>query len=148
MDRIWPKAIKNNAIGYGLVIFRGEMFLYAILSRDVSKDLPGFVGCLKEGEEKFFFISEEVPVLFREPQILHEIMEIQELNEGPGSCLVSLKFELTLVPNDIRGEYLPYRRDFFSRLVAYCSAHPDWYSEQRIKDFQESLDYLEGIETL
>lgn len=148
MEKIWPKAIENNAIGYGIVVFRGEAITYAILPRDISKELPGFVGCLKEGRERFFFISAEVPAGFREPQILHEVMEIQELKEAPGSCLASLQFELTLVADDIRQEYLLYRRDFFRRLVTYCSAHPDLYCEQRIKDFQESLAYLEGLEML
>lgn len=137
--------IQSNAIGYGAVTFQGEVILYAVLSGSVNKELPGFVGCFKEGGERFFFISEDVPELFRGPQVLHEIMEFEELAECPGSCLRALRYELTLVPADLQDEYLRLRRDFFRRLMAYCTAHPDWYAEQRLRDFQESLDHLETI---
>ena len=145
MKKTWPKMIQNNAVEYGAVTFHGEVILYAILSRNVNKDLPGFVGCFKEGGERFFFISEDVPAQFREPQVLHEIMEFEELAECPGSCLRALKYELMLVPTDLQDEYLRFRRNFFRRLMVYCTAHPDWYAEQRLRDFQESLDHLETI---
>lgn len=144
MGKNWPEAIRNNAVGYGTVVFGGESVSYAILRRDVNENLPGFVGCFKKEEERFFFISDEVPPHFREPQVLHEIMEIQKLEECPGSCLASLVFELTTLADDIREKYLVYRRDFFRRLVSYCAAHPEWYPEQRVTDFRESLDYLEA----
>ncbi|MDP1833900.1 MAG: hypothetical protein Q8L11_03135 [Candidatus Moranbacteria bacterium] len=145
MEKIWPKVIQDNAVGYGVVALHGEGIPYAILSRNVNKDLPGFVGCLKDGGERSFFISEDVPAQFREPQVLHEIMEFEELAECPGSCLMALRYELTLVPADLYEEYLRFRRDFFRRLMAYCIAHSEWYAQQRISDFQESLDHLETI---
>ncbi|MFZ2188869.1 MAG: hypothetical protein WAV73_04875 [Candidatus Moraniibacteriota bacterium] len=145
MKNSWPNLIKSNAVGFGAVPLDGLMIPYAVLSRAVNKDLVGFIGCFKYEDDQHYFISEDVPTEFREPQILHELNEIHELKEEPGSCLKSLLFELRFVGSDIREKYLAYRRDFFRRLVHYCAERPEWYSEQRRADFQESLDYLNGL---
>jgi hypothetical protein len=145
MKEKWPEAIRENAIEYGTVVFHGEMVPYAVLSREINRDLPGFVGCFKQEGESFFFISEDVPVEFRSPQVVHEVMEFKELGERPGSCLQSLMFELELLPEELREEYIPFRREFFRRLLPYCATHAQWYPAQRLRDFQESLDYLEKM---
>ncbi len=85
------------------------------MKKELEPALPGFIGQF----EGHFFISEEVPSEYRELQLIHEIIEFTELVDQPGRCLQALKTELKLTPEDIRDEYLKYRKDFFERLIAY-----------------------------
>ncbi len=144
LTHIWPEAIVKVAKSDGAIEFRDGEVPYAILKREANPKLPGFAGCWEVGEEKYFFISEDVPERFRVSILLHEMQEFIVHKKVPGSCLKSLLYEFAFVPGDLYKEYVRYRRNFFRRLVPFC-VNSSQYSEQHIRNVQESLDYLEGI---
>lgn len=137
----WPDAIATRMKSVGRIVFRGEEYRYAIMGRDACSDMPGFIGCLSEEGKNFFFVSEDVPEEFREFQLAHEIVEMTELGRDvPGSCLGALMQELAIVPQHMLKNYLPYRRDFFRRLVRYHEKISGSVFRSNISD---SLFYLE-----
>lgn len=146
LKHTWPEAITKIAKSDGALEFRDGKVSYAILKREANPKLPGFSGCWEIGEEKHFFISEDIPERFRELILLHEMQEFIVLKKAPGSCLRSLLYELAFVHGDLYEEYILYRRNFFRRLVPFC-VDSGQYSEQHIKNVREGLEYLEGIVT-
>ena len=133
-----PDWVKKNEVGKNEVEFEGQKIPYTILRKEVEPKLPGFLG-FPEG--KFLFISEEVPEEFRNPQLVHEIIEFTELKGKKGRCLESMKRELEIVPDDIKKEYIEYRRNFFGRLIEYSKNSDD---EDFKKEIQASYDYLQS----
>ncbi len=141
----WPEGIVKAAKSDGSIEFRDGKVPFAILGREVNPKLLGFAGCWEIGEDKYFFISEDVPERFRVSILLHEMQEFIVHKKAPGSCLKSLLYELAFVHGDLYKEYILYRRNFFRRLVPYCVEEN--YPDQHIKNIQESLEYLESIVT-
>lgn len=134
-----PDWIKTNEVGTGEIEYGGKKIPYTILKRELAPALPGFLG-YPNGEH--LFISEEVPEKFRAPQLIHEIVEFTELKGQKGRCVEALKHELSVVPDEIRQEYLEYRRIFFARLVAY---YKDSKNEEFKAEIQTSYEYLQGL---
>ena len=131
-----PDYLKNNEVGLGTVEFEGSLYTYTIVNKNLEPRLPGFLG-FPGGEH--LFISEEVPVDYRDPQLIHEIIEFTQLQGVEGRCLKALKIELGLIPEEIKDEYVSYRTNFFRTLV-------DYYRESEDEDFkseiQGSLEFL------
>lgn len=117
-----PDWIKNNEVGSGFIEYQGERIPYTILKKEAEPRLPGFLG-FPNGQN--LFISEEVPEQFGYSQLIHEFIEFTELSGKEGRCLEALKRELKLVPEEIKREYLKYRRDFFANLVNYYKNSSD-----------------------
>jgi hypothetical protein len=134
------KAIVDNLVTESAVTVNGTTTPYAVVQRgDALKEAPlKFVGFL-EGE---FFLSDETPEDFRDLVMAHEVFEFS-LDGGPdgkGNCLKALLYELTLIPDGIRKNYLRYRRDFFAGMVDYIKE-----DNARRKNIAESLAYLEEL---
>jgi len=134
------KVIADNLVTESAVTVNGVTTPYAVVQRgDALKEAPPkFVGFL-EGE---FFLSDETPEDFRDLVMAHEVFEFS-LDGGPdgkGNCLKALLYELTLIPDDIRKNYLHYRRDFFAGMVDYIQE-----DNARRKNIAESLAYLEEL---
>lgn len=134
-----PDWIKNYEVGAGEFEYGGKKIPYTILKKELAPTLPGFLG-YPNGEH--LFISEEVPEKFRNPQLTHEVIEFAELKGKKGRCVEALRRELLVVPEEIRQEYLEYRRNFFARLIEY-------YKESKDEDFKEeiqaSYEFLQSL---
>lgn len=135
-----PSFIKNNTVGIGEIEYNGRKILYSILQKDLVPSLPGFLW-YPNGEH--LFISEEVPEKFRDPQLIHEIIEFSELKDQTWRCLMALKAELEMLQQNIRQEYLAYRKDFFARLVEF---QKDNENEDFKAEIQASHDFLQNLE--
>lgn len=143
----WPTYITDNQAGpFRQVSVTGENTSYAVVHSDAdafSEAPDGFVGCIPDTQ--FFFISDEVPELFQELFMAHEVYEYA-LAGGPdeaGNCLKALHYELTLIPKNIRGEYLVYRRDFFQRMVDFYAG--SYTFSVRRDNIRESLSFIETL---
>lgn len=135
-----PDWIRENEVGSGEIEYEGKKIPYTILKKELEPRLPGFLG-YPNGEH--LFISEEVPEQFRDPQLIHEIIEFTELKDQKGRCKDALKKELEVVPDEIRQEYLEYRKEFFALLVAYNENSED---EDFKSEIQASHEYIQGLE--
>lgn len=135
-----PDRIKTNEVGSNKIEYQGKKIPYTILKKELAPTLPGFLG-YPNGEH--LFISEEVPEKFRAPQLIHEIVEFTELKGKKGGCVEALKRELSVVPEEIRQEYLEYRRNFFAKLIEY-------YKDSKDEDFkaeiQASYKFLQELQ--
>jgi len=131
-----PEWMKQNEVDKGEIILAGETYKYTILKKELEPALAGFIGQF----EGHFFISEEVPNEYRELQLIHEIIEFTELTDQPGRCLQALKRELELIPDNIKSEYLKYRKDFFKRLIAYHTERET--NQEFIKEISASYRLL------
>jgi len=133
-----PDWMRENEVRVGQVEYDGRQVTYTVLKKGLEPRLLGFLG-QSEGN---FFISEEVPEAYVEPQLIHEIIEFTELVGEKGRCLESLKRELETVPDEIKVDYIKYRLDFFARLI-------EFYKESEDEDFkteiQASHDHLSGL---
>ncbi|MEX2410611.1 MAG: hypothetical protein WD607_04440 [Candidatus Paceibacterota bacterium] len=121
-----PEWIIENELEVRKVYYNNNVITYSVLKKETMNFL-GFLG-LQEG---YFYISEEVPEEFMEPQIIHEFIEFNELKGQRRRCLESLKRELSIVPEDIKKSYIEYRKDFFKRLTEFFedSDHEDFKEE-------------------
>lgn len=117
-----PAWIKTNEVGSSEIEYGGKKIPYTILKKELAPALPGFLG-YPNGEH--LFISEEVPEKFRALQLIHEIVEFTELKGQKGRCVEALKRELSVLPQEIRQEYLEYRRNFFAKLIEYYKNSTD-----------------------
>lgn len=115
------------------------MIPYTVLRSGLAPTLPGFLGYL---DGQHLFISAEVPERFRNPQLIHEIIEFTELRGVKGRCLEALKRELAMVPADIKQEYLEYRRIFFAKLIGYYAGSDD---EDFKAEIRASYEYLQQL---
>lgn len=138
-----PDWIKNNEVGKGRIEYEGRDYFYTILDSKVQPKLPGFLG-YPDGEN--LFISEGVPEEFRDPQLIHEIIEYTELKGKEGRCLEALRRELEIAREKFEEEkyleYLEYRRNFFAKLVDYYKESSD---EGFKTEIRRSYEYLEKI---
>ncbi|KKR91908.1 hypothetical protein A3D45_03035 [Candidatus Falkowbacteria bacterium RIFCSPHIGHO2_02_FULL_42_9] len=134
-----PDWIRTNEVATNEIEHGGKKFPYTVLKRELAPTLPGFLG-YPNGEH--LFISEDVPEKFRAPQLIHEIVEFTELKGVKGRCVEALKRELAVMSEEIRQEYLEYRRNFFAKLIEY-------YKESKDEDFkveiQASYEFLQGL---
>lgn len=142
----WPAYITNNQIGVlKSVDVEGARTAYAVVDGEAFASVApqGFVGC--HPNTQFFFISDEVPESYQELFIAHEVYEYA-LDGGPdgrGNCLKALHHELTLIPENIREEYLTYRRNFFQRMADFYEGQTDFLT--RRNNILESLHHIETL---
>lgn len=133
-----PQWLKDNEVGMGSVVYGESTYPCTVVKKELEPRLPGFVG-FPEG--KNLFCSEEVPEDYREWILTHEIIEFTELKGQEGRCVSALKQELEKVPDEMKAEYIAYRKAFFERLVAYYESSDDKAFK---KEITASLEYLES----
>lgn len=139
-----PDFMKGNEVGKWVIIYNNRPIEYTIVKKELVPELKWFLWCAKG----YFFISEDVPERFREPQIMHEIVEFTELQWKKWRCLQSLKYELSSIPKDMREEYIAYRRGFFKRLVEYhknTKSKENFDADEFREEIQQSYEYLESL---
>lgn len=136
-----PEWLRKFAVGVNTLTFNGVTYPYLIIDKKLEPKLPGFVSF----SGGLLFVSEEVPVGFREFFLLHEILEFQEPTERKGRCLKVLQQELVFVPAEIKKSYIAYRREFFSRLVSYYADGDKRGTPEFRDEIAGSLKYLQGL---
>lgn len=128
-----------RAVGTGSVEFFGRERIYDIFSRDL-RGAPRFFIAYNRGN---VILSEEIPEMYREFMVLHELQEFEELQGKKGRCLEALKFELKHVPREIRGEYVIFRRETFSELLTYFEKQDG--GKDFIGEVRSSFEHLNSI---
>ena len=135
-----PKWALPYIKGYQYVEHGGLMFSYAILKKDLEPNLPGFLGFIDGG---FLFISENVPSQFRDPQLIHEILEFNKFKEQKGRCAMATKEELGYarfsMNHNLYLSYIRYRIVFFKRLIKYYKRQNESFDSS---EFSGSLKVL------
>lgn len=141
-----PAFISENTVGTRTVIYKWKPIVYSILKKELVPTLKWFLW----QKDLNFFISEDVPENFRDPQILHEIIEFTELKWKKWRCLESLKRELFLLDKSISQEYLKYRIDFFKSLIQYHKNTPssEWFDADDLREeINKTYEYLKILES-
>ena len=138
-----PDYIKNNEVGRGSFEFEGKKYDYTLIDRQIQPNLPGFLGFV---DGKYLFISDEVPEKFREPQLIHEVDEFTnpELVGKPGRCVESLKREFARIPDDMKEEYIEYRKNFFHKLREF-QKNNEGVDEGLKKEIITTDEYLQSL---
>lgn len=147
--RLRPSWIVLESVGTGKFYWHGERIPYTIMRKEAGpEELPGFLGYF-EGEERggkksrHLFISEDSPVRFRRLQLIHELIEFDELADQPDRCLRALERELDSI-NDptIYADYVEYRLNFFENLVKYYENYSNTEFLVRIRQSRDLLREL------
>ncbi len=123
-------------------------FSYFVLPQSLEEKLPDFViRCTGEPSDGYVLgISDSVDERFRQYAVAHEYIEFTEIGiDAPDRCVRALEEELKLVPDNIKPDYIPMRRDFFAQLIQYCSSQPELYTSADIAEFQKTLTRLEEL---
>lgn len=116
----------------------GTVYSFWVLMRELA-ELRNFVGF----PGGFLFISEEVPAEYRKYMLRHEVREFTSRAGQAGRCLATLQQELNEVPDDIRADYIRFRRQFFRDLSAYYARREG--SDELKREVAASLVYLENL---
>ena len=131
-----PIWMSNHQVERGDIVYGDKKYDYTVLKKVVNPALPGFLGVFNG----HYLISEEVPEAFRIPQLLHEVIETTELAGQKGRCLAALQRELATISDEMRLTYIPYRRDFFERLLVF--AEQTKRDEDSLTEIRAALAYL------
>ncbi|MBD3319078.1 hypothetical protein GF342_04175 [Candidatus Woesearchaeota archaeon] len=122
----------------------GIPFSYFVLPQSLNPDLEDFAFCMQHEQDRtqhLYGVSDNLPEHLRPFWAVHEVIEYREHETTRGRCRRALKRELTMIPQTLQEEYLPRRRAFFARLIAYASQHG--YAQDDINEFRASLEHLE-----
>jgi len=124
-------------------------FSYFVVPQEEEPDLLDFVVRItgnNPSDGHVFGISDHVKEHHRSYAVAHEFIEFTEIGvDVEGRCVRALEEELTLVPKDIKPDYLRMRRDFFRGLIPYCEEQPENYNDQDIAEFRKTLAHLEEL---
>lgn len=123
-------------------------FSYFVIPQELNRDLPHFTfrmtGKNKE-DSAIYGIADSVREDFRPYAVAHEVIEFSQIGvDVEGRCVKALEKEISLVPEDIKGEYLAMRKEFFDRLIPYASSDPS-YTKEDVHEFRGSLEKLDEI---
>ncbi len=119
----------------------GKSYVAYILKVFETDAVQLFVGA--DGDH--YFISEKVPKLYREPQLLHEIVEHTELKGMVGRCKEAAKIELGNIPKEDLICYLSYRIQLFDKLIeVHALSDPERAEEMR----KTQAHYIEMRDTV
>lgn len=123
-------------------------FSYFVMPQELNRDLPHFTfrmtGKNKE-DSAVYGIADSVREDFRLYAVAHEVIEFSQIGiDVEGRCVKALEKEISFVPEDIKGEYLVMRKEFFDRLITYTSSDPS-YTKEDVREFRGSLEKLDGI---
>lgn len=113
---------KDMVVGSGIVVVDNIEYPYLVISTAFARHLPFFAGA---PNKESLFISEEVPVKFRNFVLTHEVMcqlVAPKDNQGPHTCRSATERELAMVSKDEMGAYVLMRLVFYNRLIDTCCA--------------------------
>lgn len=142
------RLMKENKFRKHHVNLPGIEFNYYELPQSLNPSLPSFVyRCTGNPEDGYVFgIADSVAEPFRPYAVAHEFIEFMELqNLETGRCRQALETELSLVPEEIKSQYVNMRRAFFGDLITYCKSKLEDYTEKDISEFELSLKRLKEL---
>ena len=116
--------------------FNGEQREYLVVDRDIGVPASRYFVKYVLG---MTIISDEVPEKFREPMVLHELLEFETFNFNKYRCFDALIQELQTVPDGERDAYIEFRRGVFEHLVRFCE---DPVEEEALRSSRESGSLL------
>lgn len=126
------KTLETRTIEFG-----GKQREYKVVDRNLDSPAPRYFISYGSGTP---FISDEVPEDYREPMVLHELTEFELLTGEEDRCVKALDAELKIVPEEIKGDYVKFRRGVFESLIKYLEQYtPD---SPFIPEARKSLDRL------
>ena len=123
-------------------------FSYFVLPQALEPKLLDFVfRCTGKPEDGYIFgISDKVREDFRPYAVAHEVIEFTEIGiDRHNRCLTALEQELSLVPDNLKREYIEMRHRFFRNLVVYASGKPESFTPEDNAEFRQSLGRLEEL---
>jgi hypothetical protein len=94
-----------------------------------------------------FGVSDSIPVEIRPYWAAHEIVEFTEIGISTnGRCKSAEKEVLSLMPDDLKEQYIERRITFFANLIDFfrqeIANNPDSYSQDDISEAEATLNYL------
>ena len=146
--------LRSDFIKAGLKEFKVDLvniiFPYFVLPQSMNQNLQDFaLAMVTEDKSHYLFgVSDSLPEAYRPYWAFHEFVEYVGEPESPERCVRALERELSIVPNEIKPEYLLRRLTFFQNLVRYASGKPDEYAPKQVNKFQKSLSRLEELAKL
>jgi hypothetical protein len=134
------KKLKRNKVGEGetTLDYQGEVRVlkYWIINKNMTDAPSLFVGICND----IYFISEEVPEIYRPYFIIHEeVCAFLRKNERDDHCLDALNFELTMIPKVVWDDNISFRLRFFQSLVAYREKYGE---DDLLKEIRKSRNRL------
>ncbi len=134
------EVIERKTISVEEILYLGQKIEYSVVSRDLQPSLPGFLGFF----EGMLFISEDVPMRWRAPQVIHEYVEYTHFTNVKGRCVAATKAELAFVasylPEELQ-QYIRMRIDLFKNLITLYESAGGVSTEE----LRGSLAYLETL---
>ena len=130
------------------VLLGGREFTYFELPPELNIALPNY--CLRvTGEPSDGYVlgvSTDVKKIWRPRPVLHEYIEFMEIGiDTPDRCIRALEEELRYAPHHKAQEYLLMRREFFKNLIPFAENSPEYFTQNDIHEFQQSLNRLEQL---
>lgn len=99
---------------------------YFVLPQSLSPELPDFAMRMTHTDPDtnevsgIFGVSDSVPEALRPYWAAHEVIEFTQIGiNAPGRCESAEERVLSLVPTNLRGEYVARRTEFFTNLVEF-----------------------------
>ncbi|MBW3003577.1 hypothetical protein KY328_01740 [Candidatus Woesearchaeota archaeon] len=122
-------------------------FEYYVVPQHLEKKLKDFVmRATNKGPDYVLAISDSVPEPHRPYAVAHEFVEFKVLdNETEDRCVKALEIELSLVPEDIKPEYMKRRRDFFFSLIDYFKSNPNDYTPEDVEQVEKNYKRLDQL---
>ncbi len=120
--------------------FNGKLREFRVVDRNVGSPAPKYFISYGNGTP---FISDEVPENYRNPMVFRELTEFELLQNESDRCLKALNAELEIVPENLRKDYVLFRREVFESLIDYFKHYqPD---SPFISEAGKSLDKLKTL---
>lgn len=144
-----PQELRRHLIGVATqtVTVLGDECEYLIISRELEPAPQFFASCIASRTLPPF-ISDEVPVEYRDYVMAHEIYEGYYLHGRMNRCLRALDFELSRVPPDLLRGYLDFRSRSFTALAVFMEEHLDvegGYTDVQLQDTRDALRYVDQL---
>ncbi len=119
---------------------------YLVISHDLSP-APKYFAAFNPDACIVPFISDDVPIMYRQYMMTHEIYERMYLAGQPHHCLRALEFELGGVPSKTLQSYIPFRLKTYESLLGFLHdpIHGSGYPPDMIPLVTEAYDYLKRL---
>tara|TARA_Y100000310_G_scaffold337228_1_gene423791 strand:- start:278 stop:673 length:396 start_codon:yes stop_codon:yes gene_type:complete len=131
--------MNKKVVSIESILFNGQERNYEVVDKNLNVPCPKYFISHNNGKP---FISNEVPEKYRGYMVFHELYEFETRDPlTKDSCVISLKKELETVPENIKEDYIEFRKQVFEDLVTFLKK----YDKSILDKVSLSLDYLENL---
>ena len=124
-------------------------FSYFVIPKELNSGLSNFVFRMTGKDRQdgaIYGVSNSIKEDFRRYAVAHEVIEFSEIGINQiGRCAKALEREISLVPKEIRADYVKMRTQFFKDLISYTSSSQH-YTDEDLREFKTSLKRLAQLE--